>query len=145
MTFCRVKVPSGSIHDATDFTLPNKSLFYSKSFWMQFLHPSNCFSDGKYWPYVQPSHLETMRLIAFRRILETYRKHISNELVVWHLWWKTAASLRQYLPLQSETISLPLKSSSTLQLFKREHFRSTLSRNYQLTTIQGTEIFTVRM
>jgi len=26
--------------------------------------------------------LKTMRLIAFRRILETYRKHISNELVV---------------------------------------------------------------
>lgn len=48
--------------------------------------------------------LKTMRLIGFRRILETYRKHISNELVVWHLWRKTAGSLRQYLPLQFETL-----------------------------------------
>lgn len=32
MTSCSVKVSSGSIHDATDFTLPNKSLSYTKSF-----------------------------------------------------------------------------------------------------------------
>lgn len=70
--------------------------------------------------------LKTMRLIAFRRILETYRKHISNELVVWHLWWKTAGILRQYLPLQFETLILTTSVDvAALQRGTFPHYSST--------------------
>lgn len=54
--------------------------------------------DRKYTLHI----FKTMRLIAFRKILETRRKHISNELVVWHLWWESGDSLRQYVSFQFE-------------------------------------------
>lgn len=129
---CSVKVPSGAIHDVTDFT-PNKGRSYTRSFWMQFLHPSNCFSDGKYWPKVHPSHLEDNAAYGFLKDTgntpRTHQEGVSCLTLGMENCWQC-----ETIPFVAIRNSLsPLLF--TLELFKREYFQAILRWNYQLTIL----------